>query len=544
MKNSCDLTDKNIYKENKFFIVAQLVWTILILLLYIINIKNLEEATEQTALVTAKSHFEKDIIIRKWAASHGGVYAPQSAKYPPNPYLAHIKDRDINTTSGKKLTLVNPAYMTRQIYELASSNAKVHGHITSLHPIRQENKPDEWEAKVLRKFNKDIVQYYQIVDSDDKKIFRFMGALYTEKACLACHEQQGYKLGDIRGGISISFSYKPFLEVQNKKIAVETLTYFIIWMFGAFGILISKIKIRDYIKLNTSLSLESHSLQIRDTLLENLGEGVYGIDTDGCIIFVNDAACNILGYTKAEMIGRKHFNLFVLNEKSPLRIRKQIEHTLKGEDVFSLKCGRCTDVEFVSTLMSSSFICGRVIAFQDITKRLELTQELYNLATRDPLTNILNRRKFDEALISLFLKYKRNLHFISIIIFDIDFFKVVNDTYGHQAGDLVLKEITAFIKEKIRDYDGFYRIGGEEFCLILEDMDESASFELAERIRKGVENLKILSQNDVINITISAGISSFEQADLTHEDVISRADNALYEAKGSGRNRIVTFGQH
>jgi hypothetical protein len=168
--------------------------------------------------IWARTHFEKDVLYRLWNASAGGVYLPVSDKTPPNPYLSHLPERDLTTPSGRVLTLINPAYMTRQVHELAREKFQVRGHITSLNPIRPENFPDAWETAALQAFGKGTTEVSSVEKLDGQPFLRLMRPLVTEKSCLACHGKQGYKLGDIRGGISIAVPIGPLWSVASANL--------------------------------------------------------------------------------------------------------------------------------------------------------------------------------------------------------------------------------------------------------------------------------------------------------------------------------------
>jgi len=129
--------------------MAMVVWTVVICGSLLWNWSRVGDTLFELASTEARSHFNKDILYRRWTAMQGGVYVSPTEKTPPNPYLAFLKDRDVVTTSGKKLTLVNPAYMTRQVHELAHEQYGVQGHITSLKPLRPENAADAWETAAL-----------------------------------------------------------------------------------------------------------------------------------------------------------------------------------------------------------------------------------------------------------------------------------------------------------------------------------------------------------------------------------------------------------
>ncbi|MEE8320077.1 MAG: DUF3365 domain-containing protein, partial [bacterium] len=167
---------------------------------------------------TGRQIFEEIVIARMWNAQHGGVYVPVTEKIQPNPYLDDPL-RDIYTTEGMLLTKINPAYMTRSIAELVFKDKKTFIHLTSLDPIRPENAAALWEKEAFQMFDKGESEYYMLDEAGDDIIFRYMAPLITEKPCLKCHAQQGYSVGDIRGGLSVSFSYSPFLsEISRMKI--------------------------------------------------------------------------------------------------------------------------------------------------------------------------------------------------------------------------------------------------------------------------------------------------------------------------------------
>jgi diguanylate cyclase (GGDEF)-like protein len=184
-----------------------------------------------------------------------------------------------------------------------------------------------------------------------------------------------------------------------------------------------------------------------------------------------------------------------------------------------------------SIIMNSTYIYS--IVFSDITKQENYKRSLERLTTTDPLTGIGNRRYYEQKLEDEILRANRYHHALSLIMFDIDFFKKVNDTYGHDAGDTVLKEYSALISSLIRNEDIFCRIGGEEFMLILPDTDLNASGIIAEKLRKAVASF-----DSKVQITMSFGLVQYSKDEKTHS-LYTRVDKALYEAKNLGRNRVV-----
>jgi hypothetical protein len=147
----------------------------------------------------ALTNYERDTLYRRWAAAHGGVYVPVTPETPPTPYLDQLPERDLTTPSGRRLTLLNPAYMTRQVYTLAQQQSLPQGHLTSLKPIRPQNAPDSWEEKALKAFERGEDEVSEVVAMGGKAFMRLMRPFRTDSSCLQCHAGQGYKVGDIRG---------------------------------------------------------------------------------------------------------------------------------------------------------------------------------------------------------------------------------------------------------------------------------------------------------------------------------------------------------
>ena len=160
------------------------------------------------AVSTGKVFFRTIVATRTWVTSHGGVYVPVTETLRPNPYLT-VPNRDVRTTDGRELTLINPAYMTRLVGEILAREGYT-VHITSLKPLRPGNAPDEWERASLQRFEKGSSLEHSLTGPAETRVFRYMEPLKTETACLPCHAKQGYKVGDVRGGISIAFPYASF----------------------------------------------------------------------------------------------------------------------------------------------------------------------------------------------------------------------------------------------------------------------------------------------------------------------------------------------
>jgi diguanylate cyclase (GGDEF)-like protein len=171
----------------------------------------------------------------------------------------------------------------------------------------------------------------------------------------------------------------------------------------------------------------------------------------------------------------------------------------------------------------------------------KMNKKFKQLANIDPLTNLYNRRFVDEQLEHLFDLAKNQNGFLGFVIFDIDFFKKVNDTYGHDAGDKVLQIIAKLADENFRETDLVGRIGGEEFCIVFTNTNNENVLKIVERFRKEVEEQVVQYEEKNIKITSSFGISYFSNNLNSCEELFKNADTALYEAKRSGRNRIYEY---
>jgi diguanylate cyclase (GGDEF)-like protein len=167
-------------------------------------------------LARGRSLFQQIVLTRSWAARYGGVYVRKGPGVESNPWLEHP---DLEAADGSLYTLRNPALITREISEIAEKQKEYRFRITSLNPINPGNAPDDFERKALESFETGSAETWSTVDVPGGREFRYMGALKTEASCLACHASQGYKVGDIRGGISVGFP----IETVEKELRKNTI---------------------------------------------------------------------------------------------------------------------------------------------------------------------------------------------------------------------------------------------------------------------------------------------------------------------------------
>jgi diguanylate cyclase (GGDEF)-like protein len=217
----------------KTIIIFSSIWLFLVALSFVWDYENARDAQEEIALQTARSFFNQIITSRVWNAVHGGVYVPVTSDTQPNQYLDDPL-RDIQVNESLMLTKINPALMTRQMAEIAAQRGGIQFHLTSLRPIRPDNEPTPREENALKAFERGKSEIGQIIDKGSQRSFFYMAPLETEKSCLDCHSKQGYKEGDIRGGISVILPFVAHIPVMGMITG-----HLVIGLIGLLGIAVS-----------------------------------------------------------------------------------------------------------------------------------------------------------------------------------------------------------------------------------------------------------------------------------------------------------------
>lgn len=271
--------------------------------LSLLYIGHLSSATGRAlALTEARASYDKDLVYRRWATMHGGVYVPPTTNTPPNPYL-EVPHRDVVTTSGQSLTLVNPAYMTRQVHALGERQYGVRGHITSLKPIRPANAADAWETNALRAFEAGVKETNSLATLDGQLYLRFMRPMTVEAGCLKCHAKQGYREGEIRGGISVSVPMAPYQAILRAEMIPVGVAHAILGGLGLAGIGWARWRLQRHLS-------EREALHERFRLFyEHAPVAYHALDAEGRIVEVNSAWLAMLGYEGAAVVGRSFGDL-------------------------------------------------------------------------------------------------------------------------------------------------------------------------------------------------------------------------------------------
>ncbi len=261
-------TTRQPYRLGRYVAVLTVWWTLFITAALIWNLSEINRATFKSALIQARAEFDKDLLINEWAASHKVIYVPITKETPPNPDLDHHGERDIETPSGLRLTQINPAYLSRQINELALKELGIRAHRTSLKPLRAANAADPWETKALMRFEQGDKESYSIQTIGNAKYMRYMGPLMVAKDCMQCHAKQGYTVGEVRGGISESVPMAPLWEIANRRARGLAVGHGLIWLVGIVGILLCTLHVQRRIRERDSAEQAQNCLieKLRDVL--------------------------------------------------------------------------------------------------------------------------------------------------------------------------------------------------------------------------------------------------------------------------------------
>lgn len=405
------------------FVVYGMLWLLLITVTFYQQMADTKHYAQRIAIRQAQMFFDHIVLLRQWNALHGGVYVPVTEKTKPNALL-HGPERDVETKDGRKLTLINPAYMTRQFSEMENGTTGIRFHITSRKPLNPENRADPWEFEALQAFAQGETSRSELSSVDGMHYYRYMAPLRINDECLKCHGGQGLKPGDNYGGLSISIPADNIDEFVAQRLQQLGLTHIVI---GLAGLVVLVAAYFTHLKL---------------------------------------------------------------------------------------------------------------------TRRLAKAKRHLQLAYMDVLTQLPNRRYYDFFVNREWKRAMRQGYPLSMIMIDIDYFKIYNDKMGHIQGDNCLQQVAKTLRRYFRRAgDLIARYGGEEFCVVAA-CDAEQIRQLAEILRRSVEDMEMPHPGSKISsyVTISLGTATvIPDETLEFEELLRRADQSLYMAKENGRNRVESY---
>ena len=416
-------------------------WTVLLGGSYSLNSNLIEHTATKISSTRGEMIYRLAELVLQWNIQHGLVYVPLTATNPANPFLTS-PDREVTTSSGLILTQMTSPQMLRQLSKLFGDES-VSLTMVGTNPINPENRANQWQQAAIEAYPPGQQPYKNIIDGE----FRYLVPLIAKSQCLGCHASQQLQLGDLAGGLSVSFPQESIAAstatLQRQNMISHLVAYLLLCLISSLLIL----KIQRLIK-----NLNQEKAQ-RDQIIDN-------------------KTANLRAEIKQHKIARS---------------------------------------------------------------------ELQRLATHDPLTGITNRRHFTSVLNKEILRYQRYQTNFSLLILDLDHFKQINDTFGHDCGDFVLKEFAAQVQQWLRKSDIFSRYGGEEFAIIAPNTELDSAKRFADKLVRDINKIEIEYQSHKISISVSIGVANPSLIDkLTSKSLIAITDKALYLAKSSGRNIAVT----
>ncbi len=427
--------------------ISALAWTLFIILIFVLAYFQARKSYIRLARESAFIYYANDIIYRKWAAEHGGMYVPVTNKTRPNEYLK-VPHRDVVIDNGRLYTLMNPAYMTRQVQQKKKDEFNLYAHITSLNPINPSNGPDAWEREQFTKLSDSTDEATEFTQMGNEDFVRYFKAFRTEEACLKCHAEQGYKVGDIRGAISVAIPMSHYWASLQADVHKNVLALGGIWILGLGFIFYNFKTMRREIELNLELERNVQEGHLRyKYLFDGASEGIVLHEMDGAILEANKHFLDLSGYAPEELKRLDPRKLVIesevdafLEEMEQIRQGQSltIEHTLRRKD------GDTVAIEVSAAAIKNEYIQGLV---RDITVRREnekLKEDIDRILQHDlksPLNGIIGLSQLlrEEHNITsqqknhLAIMEKAAFRILSQIELSIKLFKIESNTYQYTA---------------------------------------------------------------------------------------------------------------
>jgi diguanylate cyclase (GGDEF)-like protein/PAS domain S-box-containing protein len=282
----------------------------------------------------------------------------------------------------------------------------------------------------------------------------------------------------------------------------------------------------------------------REAILDAAGEGICGLDANGAITFANPAAAGMLGRNIATLTGARLAEFVQSDDAGEDPFAEALERGRVTQDrraTFLRADGSALAVDLLCTpIRQGDEVVGAVVTFNDATERRRFEDQLSHLAHHDALTGLYNRRRFEEEL-GLQVAYSERYGVsLSVLLIDLDQFKVINDTHGHRAGDEVIGSAAAALRGRLRVNDVIARLGGDEFAVLLPATGNAEAVYVAEQLRAAIADERH-GESASLAVTASIGVATFASGKTTADDLLADADIAMYEAKDAGRDRVVRF---
>lgn len=518
---------------------------------FIWDIQRTKQITQEMAVAQARANYNKDVAFRFWATGHGLIYVPVTAKNLPDPNLAHLPERDIQTQSGQKLTLMNPARMVRELNSDYGELFGAEARITSLRPLWAGNLPDNWERNAIRQFEAGVKEVQEFTDIGGEPYLRLMQPLMISQGCLLCHSRQGFKVGDVSGGIGVSIPMNPLFVNQSKRISADGLALGLVWMIGILALLVAHRGLaRGQLERQKAHNALMASEVRKSAIMESALDCIITMDHQGKIQEFNPSAEQVFGYQRNQVIGKDLAELVIPQSLRSLHNEGIKNHLMTGEqrllgNRIETMAQRSDGSEFpVELAITRIDIDGNPLFtayIRDMTEARELEEKLTFQATHDALTGLINRQEFERRLENLLEDpaYSDGEH--ALLYLDLDQFKVINDTCGPAGADELLCRLGDLLQARMRAGDTLARLGGDEFGVLLTHCPADKATMVAEEILEAVHGYRFSWKGLSLTIGVSIGLVPVHPGGQSMGDVMSVADAACYIAKEGGRNRLHVF---
>jgi signal transduction histidine kinase/CheY-like chemotaxis protein/HPt (histidine-containing phosphotransfer) domain-containing protein len=250
----------------KYLMLFVVVWTLLITFSLLWTSWKTRTNLEALAMVQARALSSKDVVYRRWGASFGGIYVNLNSGIVPNPLLTSHPQRDVVTASGVRLTLINPEYMSQMVYDMEDQSQGIKTGMISLNPLNPLNQPAPWEAVALRQLREGKRDVSIIENSDTGRILRLITPLLAEENCLQCHQKNGFVLGEVCGGLTVSVPMEPYEQQASSELFNSGFSHSLIWLFGllAIGLGFKKYDLSEQARRNTEAELIRAKIKAED----------------------------------------------------------------------------------------------------------------------------------------------------------------------------------------------------------------------------------------------------------------------------------------
>lgn len=530
------------------------VWTVVVGASLGWNVRNERVQVMDQAYAEARANYNKDITFRRWGTHHGGVYVPLTETQHSVPYLAHVPGRDVVTQDGRRLTLLNPASMLRQMMDRYAEDYGIRGRITGLRQLNPGNAPDPWEKLQLDAFALgERFETWQVADLGGKPYLRYLRAMYMEPGCDKCHAILGYKTGDMRGATGVNLPLSGYYEAIDKAILDLSVTHGGIWLLGLIGIgWFGRDHIRRMLERQRLMDALHDEKEHLEVTLASIGDAVVTTDADGRITFLNGVAEQLTGWRMADAIGQAVERVVVLiNEDTRDPVPNPIERCRKEGVVVGLAnhtilISRQGDEMAIDDSAApirdaAGALIGVVMVFHDVSAAREMSRKISWQATHDTLTGLTSRNEFECRLRRLAETPVEPGVSHALLYLDLDNFKIVNDTCGHLAGDEMLKQVTFLLAEHMRKNDTLARLGGDEFGVLLESCPMGKAKEISEKLLRTIAEHRFAWGGKTFDMSLSIGLTTVIPGEVTATEALSAADVACYAAKEDGRNRLHVY---